>query len=100
MDVVVTEVKKLQVRMVTGRVVRVQLEAGRDGVNTTKAAVVEGFPLEQLVELKRMNSEEDKTTWKRRGAAASFFACLCFAALRRGTEKWCASTKALRMWWR
>ena len=42
MDVVVTEKGKLQVRMVTGQVVRVQLEAGRDGVNATKVAVVEG----------------------------------------------------------
>ena len=28
-------------------------------MNTTKAAVVEGFPLEKLVELKRMKSEDD-----------------------------------------
>ena len=46
MDVVVTEEGKLQLRMVTGHVVRVQLGAGRDGVNTIKVAVVEAFPLE------------------------------------------------------
>ena len=72
MDVVVKEEGKLQVRMVMGHVVRVQLEAGRDGVNTTKVAVVEGFPLEKLVELKRMKSEDDKKR-RKRGAAALFF---------------------------
>ena len=43
---VVTEERKLQVRMVTEQVV-VQLEVGRDGVNTTEVAVVEGFPLKK-----------------------------------------------------
>ena len=47
MDVVVTEKGKLQVRMVTGQVVRVQLEAGRDGVNKTKLVVVEGVSSEE-----------------------------------------------------
>ena len=43
---VVSEEGKLQVRMVAtamGQVVRVQLVAGRDGVNTTRVAVVEGI---------------------------------------------------------
>ena len=49
---VVAEEGELQVTMVMGHVVRVQLEAGRDGVNTTKAAVEEGVPLGKLVELR------------------------------------------------
>ena len=69
---VATEVKKLQVRMVMGQVVRVHLTAGRDGVNTTKVAVVEGFPPEKLVELKRIKSKDVNTTRKRRAAAFSF----------------------------
>ena len=60
MDVVVSEKGKLQVRMVTRHVVRVQLEAGKDGVNTTKLAVVEEFALEKLKDLKRMKLEDDK----------------------------------------
>ena len=55
-----TEEGKLQVRMVKGQVVRVQLEAGRDGANTTKVALVGGLPLQKLVELKRMKSEDGK----------------------------------------
>ena len=51
---------KLQVRMATVHVVRVQLEAGRDGVNTTKVSVGEGFPLEKLMELKRMSRKMTK----------------------------------------
>ena len=77
---------------------RVQLEATRDGVHTTKAAVMKGFPLEKLVELKRMKSEDDKKRGKEE--QWPFFACLCLVGLWRGMVKRCALTEDVRTWWR
>lgn len=76
--------EKLQVRMVTGHVVRVHFEAGRDGVNTTKVAVVEGFPLKKLVEEKRMKSEDDKKSGE--AGAAVHFPPRVYASWRCGWE--------------
>ena len=87
MDVVVTEEGKLHVRMVTGYVVRVQLEAGRDGVNTTKVAVVEGLPLEKVVELKRMKSEDDKKRGEKEEQRPFFSMIPDYASWRCGGER-------------
>ena len=68
-----TEEGKLQVRMVTGQVVRVQLEAGRDGVNTTKVAVVGRVSSGKIGGVEEDEVGRGQKERRKRGAAAFSF---------------------------
>ena len=76
-----------------------QLEAGSDGVNTTKVAVVGGVSSGRTggVEEDEVGRGQDDEEKKSSG---HFLACLCLVVLRRGMMKWCASTEDVRTWWR